>query len=145
MRGLATSMAAGALAGMILWTSAAPAMSVRLYDQMAKSDRANYLNLLIRGAAGALNAHGDRQRVDKLFVLFGNNGGTQFDQNLAVIRQVNKENEADPRHNKPPYEVEHAFYLTLQDNGIIVPIAVLLAINKDFKPSSPGTDRPTKP
>jgi hypothetical protein len=56
---------------------------------------------------------------------------------LEIFRAINKENTANPNNKEPVYEVEHAFAATLKDNGINVPVSVLLALGKDFKPSSP--------
>ena len=55
---------------------------------------------------------------------------------------ANAKNAADPNNKIPPYEVEHALFLALKDHGITVPISVLLAINKDFKPSRPAAAAP---
>jgi hypothetical protein len=40
-----------------------------------------------------------------------------------------------------PYEVEHALALTLETNGILVPLSFLLTVNKDFKPSYPPSKK----
>ena len=63
---------------------------------------------------------------------------------LNSVRTINQQNAAKPDNKEPAYDVEYAFYLTLKENDIIVPINVLLAINKDFKPTAPITPSVTE-
>jgi hypothetical protein len=143
-RCLATSILSSAL---ILSTSA-HAMPIPQYDQMAQSDKKDYRVSLVEGAAKALDAHGEHEQAQKLITIFtdkGDNGGfNQLAKNLEILRAINKENAANPNNKEPVYEVEHAFALTLKNNGISIPVSVLLAINKDFKPghSSGSKARP---
>ena len=122
----------------ILFSSAAQAMPVPQFDKMDKGDQGTYVTLLVIGAKNALEAHGSPDQANKLVALFKdsgpNNGFVQFVNNLQKIRTLNARNAEDPNNKQAPFEVEHAFYLTLKDNGITVPVSVLLAINKDFKP-----------
>ena len=97
--------------------------------------------MLVEGAADALDGHGNHEQSQKLIALFsvkGDNGGFyQLAKNLEAFREINKENAANPNNKDPVYEVEHALFVTLKDNGINIPISVLLALGKDFKPKSP--------
>jgi hypothetical protein len=141
MRGIKKYLAGTVLSAALFFTTAANAMPIPQFDKMAQSDRNDYRASLVEGAAKALNAHGDSQQARKLFALFtdqGENGGArQLAKNMGIFRELNKENAANPNNKEPVYEVEHALALTLKDNGINVPVSVLLAINKDFKPKSP--------
>jgi hypothetical protein len=135
-------MAVITLSVAMLFSIAAKAMSIPQYDKMATIDRRNYISLLVIGAKNALLAHGQPDQAKKVIQIFmdsSDKGGSfQFLTNLEMIRRLNAENVATPNNKLPPYQVEHAFYLTLKDNGVIVPISILLSINKDFKPSSPA-------
>jgi hypothetical protein len=122
-----------------LLSIAANAMKIPEYDQMTQTDRRDYSVGLVEGSIKALNAHGQPDQAQKLATLFADKsdkgGFYQLALNLNITRDLNKENAAKPDNKEPIYEVEHAFAVTLKNDSIIVPINVLMAINKDFKPS----------
>jgi hypothetical protein len=131
------------VSAVFLFISAANAMSVPQYDHLASNDQTTYVMSLLKGAVIALDNHGKPDQSKKLIALFADSsdhgGATQFEKDLQLIRSINQQNASDPR--QPQYEVEHAMALTLKNNGIIVPVSVLLAINKDFKPSAPPANK----
>src|ERR1035437_2693130 len=141
MQGIKKYLASTVLSAALLFTSAANAMQIPQYDKMAQNDKEDYRVLLVGGAADALDGHGKHEESKKLIALFldkGDNGGFfQLAKNLEVFREINKENAANPNNKDPVYEVEHALAATLKDNGINIPVSVLLALGKEFKPSSP--------
>ena len=142
MRGIKKYLVSTVLsAAALLFTGAANAMQIPQFDKMAQSDKEGYSVLLVEGAADALDGHGNHEQSQKLIALFsvkGDNGGFyQLAKNLEAFREINKENAANPNNKDPVYEVEHALFVTLKDNGINIPISVLLALGKDFKPKSP--------
>jgi len=144
---LNSHLAVAMLSASMAFTGVANAIQIPQYDKMALDDKVTYDGLLVVGAKNALLAHGQPEQAQKVIDLFKvgsvNGGSVQFVRNLEKIRLMNAKNAADPNNKQPPYEVEHAFYLTLKDNGITVPISVLLAINKDFKPSQPPVSAPS--
>ena len=117
------------------------AMPIPQYDKMDKHDRAHYVNLLIKGAYDHLSANGQSAQAERLLYLFENSsakfGWPQFEKSLQMARVLNAKQAVDPKNKKVPYEVEQALAVTLQNNGILVPVSFLLTINKDFKPSDP--------
>ena len=141
MQGIKKYLASTVLSAALLFTGAANAMQIPQYDQMVQNDKSTYVTFLIMGAAKALEAHGQPDQSKKLIALFeysGENGGAhQFNKNLQIERIINAKNAADPNNKQKPYEVEHALALTLKNNGILIPVDVLLALGKDFKPKSP--------
>jgi hypothetical protein len=142
MRGMKKYLASTVLsAAALLFTGAANAMQIPQYDQMVQNDKSTYVTFLIMGAAKALEAHGQPDQSKKLIVFFedgsDNGGAHQFSKNLQVARIINAKNASDPNNKQKPYEVEHALALTLKNNGILIPVDVLLALGKDFKPKSP--------
>jgi hypothetical protein len=145
MQGIKKYLASTVLSAALLFTGAANAMQIPQYDKMAQSNKKKYSLLLVEGAADALDGHGKHEQSQKLIALFldkGDNGGfTQLEKNLQATRIINARNAKDPNNKQPPYEVEHALFITLKDNGIIVPVSVLLALGKDFKPSSPPSEK----
>lgn len=126
-------------------TVPANAMQVPQYDQMVKTDRNHFITLLLKGAVEALDAHGKSEQSKKLISLFNDfsdkGGISQFEENLQFVRVANAKKATDPNNKDPVYEVEHAMALTLKQDGIIVPIKVLLEINKDFKPAYPPSSK----
>jgi hypothetical protein len=145
LKSLKKYLASTILSAALLFASAANAMQIPEYDKMAQSDKIDYRVLLVDGAAKALDGHGEHEQSQKLIALLSDKsekgGFTQLEKNLQAIRIINERNAKDPNNKQPPYEVEHALFLTLKDNGIIVPVSVLLAINKDFKPKSPAAGK----
>src|ERR1035437_4082582 len=145
MQGIKKYLAGTVLSAALLFTGEANAMQIPQYDKMAQSDKEDYRVLLVEGAASALDGHGKHEQSQKLIALFldksDNGGSTQLAKNLQATRIINARNAKDPNNEQPPYEVEHALFLTLKDNGINIPVSVLLAIGKDFKPSSPPSGK----
>ena len=145
MQGIKKYLASTVLSAALLFTGAANAMQVPQYDQMVQNDKSRYVTLLVMGAAKALEAHGQPDQSKKLIVFFedgsDNGGAHQFSKNLQVVRMINAKNATDPNNKQKPYEVEHALALTLKNNGILIPVDVLLAFGKDFQPSSPPSGK----
>jgi hypothetical protein len=118
----------------------AQAMRIPDFDRMAKRDQDAYVALLTQGAAEALDARGDHAQSKKLLALFtedsSDGGAKQFAKNLHIMRIVNRTNAVDRGNKQPPYQTEDAFVLTLKNNGIRIPIDVLLKIDSRFNPSA---------
>ena len=125
----------------LLFSGVANAIQISQYDKMDKHDQTRYVTLLIKGTHDHLSANGQSAQAERVLYLFQNSsakfGWPQFERNLHMARALNAKYAVDPNNKKTPYEVEQAFALTLQDNGILIPVSFLLTINKDFKPSSP--------
>jgi hypothetical protein len=134
-------LAGSVLSVAVFFSTAAQAMEISQFDKMVKHDQGGYAGLLVQGTLNILKAR-NPQDAQKFYDLFSadapgqkaSNGIVQFKENLEICRQINKDNGNDP--NKKPLEVEDALWLTLKNNGIIVPIEQLLEIGKDFKPSA---------
>lgn len=146
---MTTYLAGSILSASMIFTGVASAMQIPEYEKMAQVDKDEYRIALVEGAVKALNDHGQPDQAQKLTAFFldkSDNGGfIQLRKNLEVFKDMNKENAAKPDNNKEPiYEVEHALALTLKNHGISVPVSILLAINKDFKPSQPAVAVPAK-
>jgi hypothetical protein len=141
MRGMKKYLASTVLSAALLFTCAANAMQIPQFDKMDHNDRSKYVTLLVEGAAKGLTDHGQTDQARKLINLFKDSsdkgGGYQFAKHLQIARDLNKQ--TDPK--QPPYEVENALEVTLKDNGITVPVSFLLALGKDFKPSSPPSEK----
>ena len=137
----ATIWIAAVLSIALLFSGVGNAMQISQYDKMDKHDQTRYLTLLIKGTHDHLSANGQSAQAERVLYLFENSsakfGWPQFERNLHMARALNAKYAADPNNKKAPYEVEQAFALTLQNNGILVPVSFLLTINKDFKPSYP--------
>jgi hypothetical protein len=137
----ATLWFAAVLSTPLLFSGKGNAMQIPQYDKMDKHDQAHYVTLLIKGAHDRLSANGQSAQAERVLYLFENSstkfGWPQFERNLQMARALNAKYEADPNNKKAPYQVEQALALTLQNNGILVPVTFLLTINKDFKPSYP--------
>jgi hypothetical protein len=131
--------AVGVLSMVLSWSTFVQTMPIPQFDQMDRYNRIMYETNLFEGAAAGLKANGQPDQAKKLRALFrthGENGGVaQLEKNLQIARDMNKKNSADPNNKQAPYEVENAMLVTLQENGFSVPLTVLFAINKNFKPS----------
>jgi hypothetical protein len=125
----------------LLFSGTGNAMQIPQYDEMDKQDRGRYMTLLIKGTHDHLLANGQSAQAERVLYLFENSstkfGWPQFERNLHMARALNAKHAADPNNKKASYEVEQALALTLQNNGILVPVTFLLTINKGFKPSYP--------
>jgi DNA-binding NtrC family response regulator len=125
-------------------TVAAPAMEISQFDTMTSNDRSDYTAYLMKSACDLLTSEGKATDAQKLWSLFEQTDGhrtsvvmVQFDKNLDIARQENQKHAGDPY--KKPIDIEHAFALTLKENGIVVPASKLLLITQNYKPSSGGT------
>ena len=137
LRVLATSCLALAL------FSASPtrAMEIRLYDKMAGSDQNAFIATLIIGAQKVLIDEGksaDAAKINKLFTetLPGDKttvGLGEFDSNLDRARVADAENVVK-NPNTQRIEVEDAFGVTMQANGIALPDS-FFTVNANFRPS----------
>ena len=141
----ATLWIGAVLSTALLFSGMGNAMQIPQYDKMDKHDRAHYVTLLIKGAHDHLSATGQSAQAETLLYLFENSsakfGWPQFEKNLQMARALNAKHAADPNNKKVPYEVEQALALTLENNGILVPVSFLLTVNKDFKPSYPPSKK----
>jgi hypothetical protein len=127
------------LSALVICSSVVSAMPVPEFDKMGSRERARYITLLVKGSQALLVERGEPTGSEKLLEFFEDTGrkglAAQFKKNLHVVRVVNRIN-AENRYNKqPPYQVEDAFALTLKNEGINLPVELLLKINKDFEPS----------
>ena len=130
MRGIKGRLAATVLSSALVLSTGARAMPIPQYEKMSQADRGDYSVALVEGAIKALNDHGQPEQAQKVSALFldkSDAGGfMQFRKTLEVIKALNKQNAANPNNKEPIYEVEHAFALTLKNDGVSVPISVLL-------------------
>jgi hypothetical protein len=137
----ATIWIGAVLSTALLFSGVGNAMHISQYDKMDKHDQAQYVTLLIKGAHDHLSANGQSAQAERILYLFETSsakfGWPQFERNLHMARALNAKYAADPNNKKALYEVEQALALTLQDNGILVPVSFLLTINRNFKPSYP--------
>jgi hypothetical protein len=122
------------------------AMPIRQFDKMSVSDQAKYMGVLLDGTASQFKAEGKQIDLINLMNAFRHSsrqglapGFTEFKSNLDAAREANKANANNP--GEKPLDVEHAFALTLKQNGIPVSSKELLAAGRGFKPSasSPGS------
>jgi hypothetical protein len=127
--------AASALFAALLVGTTALAMQIPQFDRMDFRDRSEYRTLLVKGVYDDLTARGETDQAEALLSFFkdrSENGGfRQFDKNLDMLRALDQ----DTPDKTSPYEVEDVMALTLKNNGILVPVSTLLAINKNFRPS----------
>jgi hypothetical protein len=141
----ATTWIGVVLSTALLFPGTGNAMQIPQYDKMDKHDRAQYVNLLVKGTYDHLSATGQSAQAETLLYLFEKSsakfGWPQFEKNLQMARALSAKHAADPNNKKVPYEVEQAFALTLKNNGILVPVTFLLTVNKDFKPSYPPSEK----
>jgi hypothetical protein len=141
----ATIWISAVLSTALLFSGMGNAMQISQYDKMDKHDRTRYVTLLIKGTHDHLSANGQSAQAERVLYLFENSsakfGWPQFERNLHMARALDAKYAADPNNKKAPYEVEQALALTLQNNGILVPVSFLLTINKDFKPSYPPSNK----
>ena len=125
----------------LLFSGLGNAMQIPQYDKMDKQDRKHYVTQLIKGTYDHLSATGQSAQAERLLYLFEKSGAKfgwpQFEKNLQMARALDAKRARDPNNKKAPYEVENAFALTLENNGIVVPVRFLLTVNKNFKPSYP--------
>jgi hypothetical protein len=137
----ATIWMGAVLSTALLFSGMGNAMQISQYDNMDKHDRDRYVTLLIKGTHDHLSANGQSAQAEKVLYIFEKSstkfGWPQFERNLHMARVLNAKHAADRNIKKAPFEVEQAFALTLQNNGVLVPVTFLLTINKDFKPSYP--------
>ena len=125
----------------LLFPGMGNAMQIPQYDKMDKRDRSHYVTLLIKGTYDHLSATGQSAQAERVLYLFEKSGAKfgwpQFEKNLQMARALDAKHARDPNNKKVPYEVENAFALTLENNGIVVPVRFLLVVNRNFKPSYP--------
>lgn len=139
MRGINKYLAGSVLSLAMFFSPAVNAMQIPQYDQMDYRDQGHYVTLLVKGVYENLIAQGETEQANKLLTFFQDGsdkgGPAQFSKNLEMAKALNQQNAANPSNQKPVYEVEHAMALTLKNQGIVVPVPTLLAINKDFHPA----------
>ena len=140
-------LAATFLSTAMLFSSAAQAMEIQQFDQMAAQDRQDFLNSLPKAAETVLEQEGrsaDATKVHHLFndILPGDAlpiGEAELEGNLANARVRDAEkhiqNPAAPR-----VQVETALISTLRKNGIEIStdfVKGLLQSTETFKPKFP--------
>ena len=125
----ATICIGAVLSTALLFSGMGNAMPIPQYDGMDKHDQTRYVTLLIKGTHDHLSANGQSAQAERVLYLFENSstkfGWPQFERNLHMARVLNAKHAADPNNKKAPYEVEQALSLTLQNNGILVPVTFL--------------------
>jgi hypothetical protein len=131
------------LSAATLLSAAAQAMEIRQYDKMAGPDQDAYVATLVIGAQKVLIDEGksaDAAKINKLFTqtLPGDKttvGLGEFDSNLDRARVADAENVVK-NPNTQRIEVEDAFAVTMQANGIDLPDSFFTA-NVNFRPKHP--------
>jgi hypothetical protein len=119
------------------------AMEIRQFDKMAVSDQGDYVQAQVDGAQKVLKADGKADLAAKVKHLFTTKdpgdahtiGVVEFERNLALARAADADRAVkDP--NAPRLEVEHAMFVTLKKNGVILPSA-FMTVASNFKPKLP--------
>lgn len=136
-------VAAAMLGAVMVFSSAAQAMTIVRFDKMADEDQARYIGDLIVGAQNVLNDAGKpalAAQVKQLFTTkLGNDADTvgmvEFERNLARARVADlRRLDKDPR--APRLEVEDAMAVTLEKNGIPLP-DTFFTVASEFRPKYP--------
>lgn len=134
MRGREKRLAGAILSVGLLMARGVQAMPLTQYDQMTTNQKGDYTEFLIRMTMDIFNAQGDTADAQKVLSLFGQQPViSQYVENVNAVRKVDQDNAGDSTFK--PFEVEHAFCLTLKENGVILPVSKLLIATKDYKPS----------
>ena len=140
-------LAVGLLLLIALGSGCARAMSFHDFIRMNDDDDATYVTAMVEGTAKMLRANGQPDQARKLIAFFkdsGKQGGVnQLAMNMRAMNGLNNRNAINPNNRAHVYEVEDAMELTLKDNGIIVPVSYLLAINQTFRPVGPPRSAPS--
>jgi hypothetical protein len=129
------------------FTSAAQAMDIIQFDQMANQDRQDFLDSLSRDAETVLEQEGrsaDALKVHHLFndISSGSNlplGEAELEMNLDSARVRDAEKHIQ-NHNAPRVQVETALISTLRKNGIEISpdfVKGLFQLTGTFKPKVP--------
>jgi hypothetical protein len=130
-----------------LGSGCAEALSFHDFIRMNDDDDATYVTAMVEGTVKMLRANGQPDQARKLLAFFKDSskqgGVNQLAMNMKAMNALNNRNAINPNNRAHVYEVEDAMALTLKDNGIIVPVSYLLAINQDFQPAGPP--RPVTP
>ena len=141
------AISAAVLSVAVLFSSAAQAMEIRLYDKMASQDRHEYVADLLTGTQKVLIDGGRSDlaaQVNNLFteIPAGDDvplGITEFRSNLARARVADAERAAkDPNAHR--LHVEDAMLVTLQKNNLPMSqdfVRGFRAINNNFQPKLP--------
>jgi hypothetical protein len=137
MRGMKRFVAGVVLSASFLMADGVRAMPLPQFDQMTTNQKGDYTEFLIRMTMDIFNAQGDTADAQKVLSLFGQQAViSQYVENVNAVRKVNRDNAGDPTFK--PFEIEHAFCLTLKENKIILPVSKLLIATKDYKPAPPS-------
>ena len=132
------------LSAAMLFSSAAQAMEIIQFDQMAAQDRQNFLNFLPKAAETVLEQEGrsaDAQKVHHLFndILPGDAlpiGEAELEGNLVNLRVHDAEKHIQ-NHDARRMQVETALVSTLRKNGVeITPdfARAFMQLTGTFKP-----------
>lgn len=143
MRRPARVMPVTVLAAAVLFATAARAMEIIQFDNMADQDQAEYVGLLVEGAQKVLidGGKGDlAAQVHKLFweIPSGDRislGMEEFETNLAQARLFDAERHAKD-HDARRLAVEDVMFVMLKKNDIILPQS-FFAVASGFKPKHP--------
>jgi hypothetical protein len=138
----------------MLFTSAAQAMEIIQFDQMAAQDRQDFLNSLPKAAETVLEQEGrsaDALKVHQLFndIRTGDNlplGEAELELNLDSARVRDAEKHIQ-NPDAPRIQVETALALTLSKNGIqITPdfVRSLMKLTGTFQPKFPPQTKDVK-
>ncbi len=136
-----SALSAATLLWAVLATVSAQAMQIQQFDKMAGSDQDAYIVGLVQGAEKVLNdarKTSDAQAVHKLFTSNADNGISigmnEFMITLALVRVSDAERVSkDPKGVR--LEVEHAIYIALKKDGIVLPQSIMTVMN-NFKPKA---------
>jgi len=148
------SLAATFLSVAMLFTSAAQAMEIIQFDQMAAQDRQGFLNSLPKAAETVLEQEGRSADALKVHQLFNeirpgdvmSFGEIELEENLAGARVRDAEKHAK-NHDAPRVQVEVALVETLSKNGVeITPdfVRSFMQLTGTFKPKFPPQTKDVK-
>jgi len=147
MSGLNKFVAAMFLSAAMLFSSAARAMDIIEFDQMANQDRQDFLNSLSKAAETVLEQEGRSADATKVHQLFneirpGDNlpiDEAKLEMNLDNARVRDAEKHIQ-NHDAPRVQVETALISTLRKNGIEIStdlVKGLFQLTGTFKPKFP--------
>ena len=127
----------------LLASGAAQAMPIPQFDKLTNDQKTDYTGFMIRSAYDLLVSEGRAADAEKVIALFERKAGqgpsphvAELVENVNGVRELNKQHANDPKYK--PFEVDHAFVLTLKNNGIFVPVSKLLLVTQTYQPPAPS-------
>ena len=116
-------------------------MTFEHFARMNNDDEAEFISVLVAGAAHDFRAHGQPEMAERTMALFkqpGEKGGVaQLASNMKTLHTLNTRNADNPNNRAPVYEVEDALQHTFADAGIKIGKDKLKSIGADFRAVGP--------